>query len=71
MSALYDSAKEERKEQVEGAARKVNVDENYDDEVEDEKKVALSGGGGLGSGRDSPRGMASVAGQPKPEGISA
>lgn len=72
MSALYDSAKEERKEQVEGAARKVNVDENYDDEGEDEKKAALSGGGGLGaSGRDSPRGMASVVGQPKTEGISA
>jgi general transcriptional corepressor CYC8 len=70
MNTMYDAAKEERKEQVEGAARKVNVDEDYDDDGEDEKKAVLSAGIG-GSGRTSPRGMASVTGQPKTESISA
>ncbi len=70
MNIMYDAAKEERKEQVEGAARKVNVDEDYDDDGEDEKKVVLSSGMG-GSGQPSPRGMASVTGQPKTESISA
>lgn len=70
MNTVYDAAKEDRKEQVEGAARKVNVDEDYDDDGEDEKKGVLSGGLG-GSGRTSPRGMAGVAGGPKTESISA
>ncbi|ERF76950.1 hypothetical protein EPUS_02662 [Endocarpon pusillum Z07020] len=70
MNTMYDAAKEERKEQVEGAARKVNVDEDYDDDGEDEKKAVLSGSMG-GSGQASPRGMSSVTGQPKAESISA
>ena len=70
MNTVYDAAKEERKEHVEGAARKVNVDEDYDDDGEDDKKAVLSGGMG-GSGRTSPRRMANVPGQPKTESISA
>ena len=70
MNTMYDAAKEERKEQVEGAARKVNVDEDYDDDGEDEKKAVLSASMG-GSGQASPRGMSSVTGQPKAESISA
>lgn len=70
MNTMYDAAKEERKEQVEGAARKVNVDEDYDDDGEEEKKAVISGGIG-GSGQTSPRGMASVTGQPKTESVSA
>lgn len=70
MNTMYDAAKEERKEPVEGAARKVNVDEDYDDEGEDEKKAVLSVGMG-NSGQTSPRGMAGVTGQPKTESISA
>ena len=70
MNTMYDATKEDRKEQVEGAARKVNVDEDYDDDGEDEKKAVLSGGL-AGSGRTSPRGMAGVTGGPKTESISA
>jgi general transcriptional corepressor CYC8 len=70
MNTIYDAAKEERKDPVEGAARKVNVDENYDDDGDDEKKPMLSNVRG-GSGRSSPRGMVNVAGQPKTESISA
>lgn len=70
MNAMYDAAKEERKEQVEGAARKVNVDEDYDDDGEDEKKGAPPAALGE-SGHTSPRGMASASGQPKTESIAA
>lgn len=70
MNNMYNPAKEERKEPVEGAARKVNVDEDYDDDGEDEKKAILSGAMG-GSGQASPRGMASVNSQPKSESITA
>jgi hypothetical protein len=70
MNIMYDAAKEERKEHVEGAARKVNVDEDYDDDGEDEKKAVLSSAMG-GSGRTSPRGMGNMTGQPKTESISA
>jgi hypothetical protein len=81
MSTMYDAAKEERKEQVEGAARKVNVDEDYDDDGEDEKKVLLPAvGGGIGpgmggSGQTSPMGMVggggSLPGQMKAESVTA
>jgi hypothetical protein len=75
MNTMYDAAKEERKEQVEGAARKVNVDEDYDDDADDEKKPLLSAGGGVGiggSGQTSPMGMAGVAGgQLKTESVTA
>jgi general transcriptional corepressor CYC8 len=70
ITALYDAAKEEQKDQVEGAARKVNVDENYDDEGEDDKRAVLAGGLG-GSGQGSPRGIAGGTGQPKTEIVSA
>jgi hypothetical protein len=70
MNTMYDAAKEERKEQVEGAARKVTVDEDYDDDGEDDKKAVLSTGMG-GSGQTSPRGMPNMSGQPKTESISA
>lgn len=70
MNTMYDAAKEERKEQVEGAARKVNVDEDYDDEGEDEKKNVLSAGLG-NSGQASPRGIPGVTSQPKTETVSA
>lgn len=69
MNTMYDATKDERKEQVEGAARKVNVDEDYDDDGEEEKKPVLPGMGS--AGQPSPRGMASVTGQPKTESIAA
>ena len=40
-----EDGREEKKEAFEAAARKVDVDENYDDEGEDEKKKVGSGGG--------------------------
>jgi general transcriptional corepressor CYC8 len=70
MNTMYDAAKEERKEQVEGAARKVNVDEDYDDDGEDDKKAILSAGIG-GSGQTSPQGMANMTSQPKAESVTA
>lgn len=54
-------AKEERKEQVEPAARKMDVDENYDDEGEEEKRAIGSGGV-----RNSPQ-NGGPNGQPKQE----
>ena len=67
MANMYDAAKDERKEQVEGAARKINADEDYDEEPEEDKKPVLASLGG--SGRTSPRGIANM--QPKTESISA
>ena len=49
---ISDSGRDERKEAkdaYEAAARKMDVDEDYDDEVEDEKRKTESGG------RDSPQ----------------
>ena len=49
MHTLFDTPKEERKEQIEPAARKVEVDEDYDNNSEDDKR-------NLGSmGRNSPQ----------------
>jgi hypothetical protein len=67
MNSMYDAAKGERKEYAETAARMVNVDEDYDDEVEDEKKPVMPSM--AGSGRTSPRSIANM--QPKAESISA
>lgn len=56
--------KEDRKEPVEPAARKVDVDENYDDEGEDEKRVPPP------AVHSSPQ-MGVPNGQPKQEAASA
>ena len=53
-------SRDDRRETYEPAARKMDVDENYDDEVDDEKRLVGSGG------RNSPqRGL--INGQPKSE----
>ena len=54
-----ENGREDRREAYESAARKMEVDEDYDDEGEDEKRGANS------AGRNSPRGM--LNGQPKQE----
>lgn len=48
---MADGPREERKEQIEPPARKMDVDENYDDEGDEEKRNMGSGGG-----RNSPQG---------------
>ena len=61
---MTDSPRDERRapEPYEGAARKVDMDENYDDEAEDEKRMGGSGG------RSSPqRGPGLTNGQAKSE----
>lgn len=40
MQSILDGPKEERREQVEQAARKVEVDEDYDNNSEDDKRAA-------------------------------
>ena len=59
-----EPAKEDRKEAVEPAARKVDVDENYDDDGEDEKRPMAGG-----IPRSPQNGV--VNGQPKPEATPA
>ena len=44
-----EAGRDEAKEAYEAAARKMEVDENYDDEIEEEKRKTGSGG------RNSPR----------------
>ena len=44
MHTMFDAAKDERSEHVEPAARKVEVDEDYDNNSEDEKRALGSGG---------------------------
>ena len=59
---ISDPSRDDRREPYEPAARKMEVDEDYDDEGDDEKRVGGSGG------RNSPqRGLSN--GQPKPEPI--
>lgn len=67
----FDTVKEERKELTEGPARKVQVDENYDDDGEDEKAAVVASAISSRSGQPSPRGLASATAQAKPESISA
>lgn len=60
LQSIPESSREERKETYEAASRKMEVDEDYDDEGEDNKR------GGASGGRNSPaRGM--MNGQPKQE----
>jgi hypothetical protein len=40
MQSILDGSKEDRREQVEQAARKVEVDEDYDNNSEDDKRAA-------------------------------
>lgn len=56
-----EAARDERRETYESAARKVEVDEDYDDDGDEEKRLGGSGG------RNSPQrgGMLNV--QPKTE----
>ena len=57
---MTEAEREDRKETYESASRKMDVDEDYDDEGEEDKK------GGASGGRNSPaRGM--MNGQPKQE----
>lgn len=57
---MPEAEREERKEAYESASRKMEVDEDYDDEGGDDKR------GGASGGRNSPtRGM--MNGQPKQE----
>ena len=56
---VSEGPRDDRREAYESAARKMEVDEDYDDEGEDEKRGVNSGG------RNSPRGM--MNGQPKQE----
>lgn len=56
---MSESGRDDRRDPYESAARKMEVDEDYDDEGEDEKRVVNSGG------RNSPRGP--VNGQTKQE----
>lgn len=44
MHSMFEAPKDERKEHVEPAARKVEVDEDYDNNSEDEKRALGSGG---------------------------
>ncbi len=44
MHSMFETQKDERKEQTEAAARKVEVDEDYDNNSEDEKRAMGSGG---------------------------
>lgn len=57
-----ENTRDDHREAYESAARKMDVDEDYDDEGEDEKRGANS------AGRNSPRGM--MNGQPKQESTS-
>ena len=42
--SISENERDERKEAYEAAARKLDVDEDYDDEGEDEKRKTGSGG---------------------------
>jgi hypothetical protein len=64
MHPLYEAAKEERKEHVEPAARKVEVDEDYDNNNSDDDKRVLASGGA----RSSPQ-NAMMNGQMKQETV--
>ena len=44
MHSLFEGQKEERKEHAEPAARKVEVDEDYDNNSDDDKRAMGSGG---------------------------
>ena len=62
LPSVAENARDDHREAYESAARKMDVDEDYDDEGEDEKRGANS------AGRNSPRGM--LNGQPKQENTS-
>ena len=57
---ISDAGREERREAYEAAARKMEVDEDYDDEGEEERRKEGSGGG------NSPQ-HNNLNGQPKVE----
>ncbi|KAI4203295.1 MAG: hypothetical protein LQ350_001992 [Teloschistes chrysophthalmus] len=64
-SSIADGARDERRETFEPAARKMEVDEDYDDEGEDDKRVGGSGG------RNSPtRSSGMMNGQAKSEVVA-
>ena len=63
MHSIFDAAKEERKEHVEPAARKVEVDEDYDNNSDDDKRALGSAGA-----RSSPQ-SAMMNGQMKQETV--
>ena len=61
MQSILDGPKEERKEHLEQAARKVDVDEDYDNNSEDDKRAAAAA-------MSSPQGLGQQAPAiPKPE----
>lgn len=60
---MAEAPRDERREPYEGAARKVDMDEDYNDEVEEEKRTGGSGG------RNSPQ-RGQMNGQPKVEPAS-
>ena len=68
MNTVYDPAKEERKDTapVEVAARKVDVNEDYDDDEEEDKKPSILNGAPT---RTSPPPINAM--QPKAESIPA
>jgi hypothetical protein len=63
MHSIMDAPKEERKEHMEQAARKVDVDEDYDNNSEDDKRTA-------GGAVNSPRVGIPPTMTPKPEGMA-
>ncbi|KAL9117924.1 MAG: hypothetical protein Q9187_005534 [Circinaria calcarea] len=63
LSQATEASREDRRETYEPAARKMDVDEDYDDEVEEEKRLGGSGG------RNSPqRGLLNGQAKAEPQG---
>ncbi|KAL8716624.1 MAG: hypothetical protein Q9225_006057 [Loekoesia sp. 1 TL-2023] len=60
-ASLAEPGRDERREMFESAARKMEVDEDYDEDGEDDKRLGGSGG------RNSPQRGSIVNGQPKTE----
>ena len=58
---MAEPSRDERRETFESAARKMEVDEDYDDEGDDDKRLGGSGG------RNSPQRSGLMNGQPKTE----
>ncbi|KAL8727680.1 MAG: hypothetical protein Q9181_005620 [Wetmoreana brouardii] len=59
--SLAEPGRDDRRENLESAARKMDMDEDYDDDGEDDKRMGGSGG------RNSPRNGGIMNGQPKTE----
>lgn len=58
---MAEPGRDERQETYESAARKMEVDEDYDDEGDDDKRISGSGG------QNSPQHGGMMNGQPKTE----